>query len=207
MIPVFRIYASDADADNAVNKLKEAGFPTRAIRVVKPSEISDPEKGVAEAIKAERLPSFYRRVASRALKDGRSLVTIYAQFGEGQAAQIVMDEAGPVDTETLPEWPTADNRTVSGMFGMPLLSSEQYSTVSRSTGLSNFQYVFQSFFGLGLLTSKAAPLSDATGMSTVTSRPKEWTKSMGMSLLSDNPAPLSSAIGLRTVNSQRKRAS
>ena len=27
MIPVFRMYASDADADNAVKKLKDAGFP------------------------------------------------------------------------------------------------------------------------------------------------------------------------------------
>ena len=205
MIPVFRMYASDADADNAVKKLKDAGFPQRSICVVKPDDAGDPGKAVAEAIKAKRVPSFYRRVATQGLKDGRSLVTIFAQFGEGQAAQIVMDEAGPVDTANLPEWPTSDNRTVSGMFGIPLLSENQYSTVSRSTGLSNFQYVFESFLGMGLLLKKAAPLSEAVGMSAVQERPKDWQKSMGMGLLSDNPAPLSSAIGLRTVNPQRKR--
>ncbi len=205
MIPVFRIFASDADADNAVNKLKEAGFPARSIQVIKAGEVTNPEKGVTDAIKAERMPGFYRRVATQALKDGKSLVTIYAQFGEGQAAQLVLDGAGPVDVERMPEWPKSDTRTASGMFGIPLLAKEPYTTVSRTTGLSSFQYVFESFLGMGLLLKKAAPLSEAVGLSTVTSRPKTWTKSMGMSLLSDNPAPLSSAIGLKTVNEQRKR--
>lgn len=205
MIPVFRIFANDADADNAVQKLKDDGFPARSIHVVKPGDVSDAAKGVAEAVKAGRVPSFYRRVATESLQEGKSLVTIYAQFGEGQAAQLVLDGAGPVDVERMPEWPKSDTRTASGMFGIPLLAKEPYTTVSRTTGLSSFQYVFESFLGMGLLLKKAAPLSEAVGLSTVTSRPKAWTKSMGMSLLSDNPAPLSSAIGLKTVNEQRKR--
>jgi hypothetical protein len=205
MIPLTRLYASEADAKKAVTNLKKAGFPDTQIALLKPEDQATPETQVDEAVRAERLPRVYKKIATESLEQGRCVVTIYTLFGEGQAAQLTMDAAGPVDTDRLPEWPTADTRLVSAMYGVPLLAKRRFNTVSDSSALlSKKRFTVPSLLGMGLLSSKAAPLSDALNIPALRERPKTWTKSMGFPLLKNNPAPLSSALGIKPLLERHK---
>lgn len=205
MIPLTRLYASEADANKAVTNLKNKGFPDDQIALLKPDETATPEDQAANAVQAERLPRVYKSVAAKNLKQGRCVLTVYTMFGEGQAAELTMDAAGPVDTETLPDWIKADTRLVSAMYNVPLLAKRQFSTVSDSSALlSKKRFTLANMLGLGLLSNKAAPLSDTLNIPTVRERPKTWTRSMGFALLKGGPAPLSSALGLKPLLARHK---
>jgi hypothetical protein len=200
MIPLTRLYASEADAKKAVTNLKKEGFPDNQIALLKPDDQTAPEQLVDEAVRAERLPRVYKNIATESLKQGRCVLTVHTLFGEGQAAELTMDAAGPVDTERLPAWPTADTRLVSAMYGVPLLAKRRFNTVSDSSALlSKKRFTLANVLGLGLLSNKAAPLSDALNIPTLRERPKTWTKSMGFPLLKSDAAPLSSALGLKPL--------
>lgn len=205
MIPITRIYASAADADKAVAKLKQEGFPESRIALLKADDQTDPAKQVTDAIEAERLPRVYKKIATEGLQQGRCVVTVHTLFGEGQSAELTMDAAGPVETERMPEWPVWESRLVSAAYGVPLLTKRRFMTVSDGSALlSKRRFTLPNVLGLGLLSNKAAPLSDALNMPTLRERPKTWTKSMGLDLLKKEPAPLSSRLGMKLLLERHK---
>jgi len=203
MVEIVRLYQSETDAQKAVGNLKAEGFAASKITLVKPDEGTATEL-VAAQIDAGRLPAFYGDYATEGLQQGRCLLVVDAPFGSGQWAETTMDDAGAVDTDRMPEWPVKSSRTTSATFGIAELSERKFTTMSETDSMKRFEYIFESFFGLGLLSKKTAPLSDAANIPTLKERPKEWTKSMGYDMLMNNPAPLSSAINYKTVSDRPK---
>lgn len=204
MVEIVRLYQSETDAQKAIGNLKKEGFAASKIALVKADDSKAADQRVAEEIEAGRLPAFYRDYATSGLKQGRCMVVCDAPFGGGQSAEGIMNAAGPVATEAMPEWPVKTSRTTSSTFGIAELSERRFITIDESAPLARFRHVLGSFFGLGLQSSKAAPLSDIANIPTVQQRPKEWTKSMGYNLLLDNPAPLSAAVNYKTVSDRPK---
>lgn len=204
MVEIVRLYQNEADAQKAVDKLKGEGFAANKMTLLTPGQGGAADQRVDAEVQAGRLPGFYRDYTVEGLQKGRAVLVVDAPFGGGQAAEGIMDDAGPVDTEQMPEWPVAASRTTSGSFGIAELTERRFFTIDENAPQVRFRHVLESFFGLGLLNSKAAPLSDAANMPTVTERPKEWTKSLGYDLLLDNPAPLSSAINYKTITERPK---
>jgi len=205
MIPVTRLYASEADANKAVTNLKKEGFSDDRIALLKPDDQSDADKQAADAAQDGRLPRVYKKIATESLQKGRCVLTVHTLFGEGQAAQLTMDAVGPVDTQRLPEWPVWEPRLVSAAYGVPLLTKRRFMTVSDSSALlSKTRFTLSNVLGLGLVSRKAAPLSDTLNIPTVRERSKTWTKSMGFPLLKRDPAPLSSALGMKPLLERHK---
>ena len=205
MIPITRIYASEADANKAVTKLKQEGFPEGRIALLKADDQTDSAKKVADAIDAEQLPRVYKKIATESLVQGRCVVTVHTLFGEGQSAELTMEAAGPVEADRMPEWPVWESRLVSTAYGVPLLTKRRFMTVADGSALlSKKRFTLPNILGLGLRSEKAAPLSDTLNIPTLRKRPKTWTKSMGFALLKTNPAPLSSALGLKPLLQRHK---
>ncbi len=204
MVEIVRLYQNATDAEKAVGNLKKEGYAADKITLLKPGEGGAADQRVDAEVEAGRLPGFYRDYAIEGVQQGRAVLIVDAPFGGGQSAEGIMDDAGPVDTERMPEWPVASSRTTSAIFGIAELSERKFTTMAETESMKRFEYVFESFFGFGLTSKKAAPLSDAANIPTVTQRPKEWTKSMGYDMLMNNPAPLSSAINYKTVTERPK---
>lgn len=201
MITIVRFYANAKDAEKAVANLKADGFGADAINHIKPTDEGDPAARVGQAIDAGHLPEFSKSTVSQALGRKRHVVSISVVYGRARPAIRVLEGCNPVDEEELPEsYSTLEGlRLMSDILAIPMLSKRRHYTVSSSEGLAGFRFVFANVLGLGLLSSKAAPLSNAVGMKTLSEPKKDWHTSMGMALKSDDPAPLSSKLGMKTV--------
>ncbi len=204
MVEIVRLYQNDTDAQKAIDKLKGEGFAANKMTLLTPGQGGAADQRIDAEIQAGRMPAFYRDYAVEGLQQGRCVLVVDAPFGNGQTAEDIMDDAGPVDTERMPEWPVASARTTSAVFGITELSDRKLITMADTTSMQRIKYIFGSFFGMGLTSNKAAPLSDAANIPTVTPRPKEWTKSLGYDMLMNNPTPLSTAVNYKTVTERPK---
>jgi hypothetical protein len=194
MIPIVRLYESEADAETAVSNLKEDGFPDDSVVVLKPGA-GDAERVAETEVAAGRLPKGYRGVVARSLTQGRCVVSVQVlQYGAGPRAVSILEASNAVDTELLPSALPDSYRTASDFFGIPALTTGRLVLTSHSEGLANFQYVLDEVFGLGPLSSKAAPLSDLLNLPAVQARKQNWTVSMGLPLRSSDPAPFSTLL-------------
>lgn len=188
-----RIYDTEENAAAADAALAEAGFTER--NVFLPSKLKGQEKtAVQSAIDNGALPERNILVCTRTLQDGRSLVSVHAPFGSGQAAINIMERIDGVDGDLLSRYVASDPAPFSNALGISVISRAE-----PATGLASSDWSLSSAFGLGLLSDKAAPLSSLFGMNTRSSSKQGWTKSFGLPLLSGKAAPLSSLFGMGTV--------
>ncbi len=202
MKPIVRLYATEESAREAVRILEESGFAEDAILLVTPPEKAGAEaKMIQSAVDEGLLPGSHIRTCTAGLKQGRSIVSVDAPFGSAQAAVEILEECGPVDSERLPPPLRHNPAPLSEFLGIPVLSSQRPTEVELPKSNS---YSFPSWFGLGLLSRGATPLSSLFGIPTLTSPKKRWEKSFGLPLLSRNPTPLSKLTGLRTLTSSKR---
>lgn len=197
MTPTVRLYDSEERAREAARALVDDAFRADSICVLAPVSGSA-EEAVDRAIRDDAFPGSYRTTAIRALGRGLFVVSVDAPFGHGVVARRILDQCEPVDTESVPPYSAGHPAPFSEMLGLPVLS-DAHSMIELPQRNS---YTFGSFLGIGLQSSKAAPLSSVLGMPTASRGPGE--RSFGMSLLSSNPAPLSSMFALKTVSAPKK---
>ena len=220
--PIVRMYETEKQARNAVSKLKEEGFSEDTIFLVTPS--SGRGATSSQALSTALMAGFMLRgdaqAHAEAVKQGRSLVLMLPPFGQGQLAQGILDDYGPI--KTVVERPAADGVPVAWDEAMPLSSALKLrvllrnrpapfsallgmSTLSqgRSFGsrreLTSPHFTASSLLGLGLLSRRPAPLSSLFGLKTIAVRKGSRQTSLGLPLLSSNPAPLSSKLGLHLL--------
>ena len=197
MTPTVRWYDSEERAREAARALEDDGFRADSICVLAPVSGGE-EQAVDRAILHDAFPGGCRTAATRALREGRHVVSVDAPFGHGVVARRILDEHGPVDVDSVPACSTRNPAPFSEMLGLPVLSDARPMLALPKRN----SYTFGSFLGIGLLSGKAAPLSSMFGMPTGSRGPGE--SSFGMSILSSNPAPLSSMFALKTVSAPKK---
>lgn len=202
--PIVRMYEAEQQARDAVQKLKDEGFPEDQIFLVTPQS-----GGTAEAIAAAIMAGFvlrsHAKVYAEGIQRGRSLVVVRASFGHSQDAIDILNSFGPVDTGLrLPKEPSIawdeaapissafripvlirnSPAPISRMFGMPPLSRGRTGWLSALFGeLTSPNYALSSVFGMPLLSRNPAPLSSLFGLKTVTSSSGPWKTSFGLPLL------------------------
>jgi hypothetical protein len=206
---IARLYATEQQANDAVSKLKAAGFANDSVARVGPPPKAT-EEGAPEPAAPEPANALERELAAThgaELPDGRWLVAVAAPFGRGVLATSILEGAGALD-EPLPRvagrtgvanrdaaadsWGPA--APLSRLLGMPLLSNEA-APLSAKFGWpmkSKREYYFVSE-----LQREGAPLSKALGLPTKTERRHFLTSG-----LSSEAAPLSSKLGIRTLSDE-----
>ncbi len=195
-----RMYATEQQALDAVEKLREEGFPTDTIFTLVPGGEGD--KALADkvrtGIKAGFIPESEGRIYARCMELGRSLVFIRVAFGYGLIATEILDSCDPVDTHHLPEPGAAfSSAPLSAAMGWPVIKGDQAAPLSSLFGFPALKSSSAFSFGAGsLLSDKATPLSSMFGLKTLISQDQSTDSSFGMPLLSRNPAPFSSLLGL-----------
>jgi hypothetical protein len=210
MIPIVRFYANAKNAEQAVKHLKADGFDSESIYHLKPSGEgegdADPADRVAQEVDAGRLPKASQAAVTQALGQSRHVVSVYVTYGRGRPAVRILEDCDPVELEALPEsYSNLEGaRLMSEVMGIPMISQRRHYTISSSTGLAGFRFVFGNVLGLGLTSGKAAPLSDTVGLKTVYARKKDWKTSLGLPLQANDAAPLSSKLGMKTVLERKK---
>ena len=184
---VIRVFSNPAAARAASEDLQRQGFAAGAVRLAGAGE------DTAAALQAHGVrPDEAARLAGF----GGAVVSVRAEFGEGQTASRVLDAHGPVaapapgqaaaparDTAA-PEGGNgslaAGPAPLSDWLGIPLLSRDPAPLSSR--------------LGLSVLSPSAAPLSHALGLPVLASGVEK-----PANLPSGQPAVLSTALGLRTL--------
>lgn len=195
-----RMYATEQQALDAVEKLREEGFPTDTIFTLVPGGEGD--KALADkvrtGIKAGFIPESEGRIYARCMELGRSLVFIRVAFGYGLIATEILDSCDPVDTHHLPEPGAAfSSAPLSAAMGWPVIKADQAAPLSSLFGFPALKSSSAFSFGASsLLSDKATPLSSMFGLKTLISQGQSTDSSFGMPLLSRNPAPFSSLLGL-----------
>ncbi len=202
--PIVRMYEAEQQARDAVQKLKDEGFPEDQIFLVTPQSGSSAE-AIAAAIMAGFVLRSHAKIYAEGIQRGRSLVVVRAAFGHSQDAIDILSSFGPVDTGLrLPKEPSIawdeaapissalripvlirnSPAPVSRTFGMPPLSRGRTGWLAAIFGeLTSPNYAFSSVFGMPLLSRNPAPLSTLFGLKTVTSSSGPWKTSFGLPLL------------------------
>ncbi len=214
-----RIYTSQQDASEAVDRLVSDGFNGNDILLLSPT--GDHEAQVAAAIASEHLPDSYKSSVSRSLAAGHHVVAINAPFGSSMRAGMIMDSCNPIDTDTLPSRPRNNPSPFSDFLGIPTLSHAR-----PGASLAN-NWSLSEKLGIPMISHKAMPLSSLFGLKGITAsksknssmglplltrsgkpslpigqltRSKSKNSSFGLPLLSKNATPLSSMFGMRILS-------
>lgn len=194
MTTIVRMYESEEGARAAVDNLAAAGFVAEEVSVLTPADAAD-----TAAVEAAIQDGFLRagsltKVCWSGLRNGRSVVSVKAQFGRGQSATNALQACGPVDTELIPEYETGHAAPFSELLGIPVL------TDSRSgSELVRSDYALSGLFGMRLLSRSPAPLSSLFRIGTLSRPRRPRRRSLGLPLLSNSPAPLSSLLRIPTL--------
>ena len=198
MLPYVRVYASEDAAKEIAARLAQAGLDNQ--RTYLAGSLKGQEDSALRAAAEEGfLPGSHIAICTGILKQGRSLVSVKAPFGQGELAIEIMQGDGDTLGEALPEPVVRNPSPLSDALGLPVLSDP-----TSMTELKESSWSLSGLLGLGLLGGGAAPLSSLFGMKTLTAQKRPWTSSFGMSLLSRNPAPLSSMLGMKTLTAQKR---
>lgn len=187
-----RMYSSEQTARKAAAELREEGF--RDVHVVTPPASKTPLSAIAAQIAQNRVLLADARIYAKGVEAGGSLVTVFAPFGSGLAAEQILDSHNPIPTgmpEPKVERMWDEGAPLSSAMMMPLLSNDAtpMSKVIGMPPLTGHDRSFSSLIGMPLLSNNPAPLSSL----------------IGMSLLSKKAAPLSSMLGLPVLKADRPR--
>jgi hypothetical protein len=185
-----RMYASEHTARKAAAELREEGFTD--VHVVTPPAAGTPLSAIAAQIAQNRVLLADARIYARGIEAGGSLVTVFAPFGSGLAAEQILDAHHPIPDgmpkpQPEPMWDEA--APLSSALMMPLLSGD-------ATPMSKA-------IGFPPLTSSDCSASGMIGMPLLSQNPAPLSSLIGMGLLSKNATPLSSLIGMRTLKGER----
>lgn len=202
--PIVRMYASEAQAKAAADKLRSSDYSEDRIHVVSAQEGS--RDAIASAVMAGYVLRAHARVYAEGIAQGRSLVVVHVQYGGGMKAIEILDEFGPVDTglrlppEGGPTWDDAaplssalmmpvhckNPEPLSTIIGIPTLCKANSNYLGKLFGplLASRNWSFSSLFGMPLLSKAAAPLSAAIGMRTLSANPTPLSSMLGLPLLS-----------------------
>lgn len=231
MFSVVRTFSSPQQAVQAADALAEAGYSRKSIYVVEPpsAELPTTSAATTNVLRAGRAMREATDEQFESFEAGNTLLVVTTAFGETGRAESIVDRFQPVSLSApiLDEIPMTwdEAAPLSSAFRIPVKTksgyplSEYLGIEILSSGLSWMSRIFpvlakpstgvSSLFGLKMRSHKAAPLSSAVGMKTITDRKRNWTSSLGMPLLSrkgpraslmNNPAPLSSLLGLPTLS-------
>lgn len=226
-----RLYGSHQDATAAVAELKSYRYypvdiispphaPTDAEAA--PTE-HDHLKSIEHSLHKAGIGHKEAAIYAAKIHGGATLVTVWAEFGEGSQAESILDAYDPIDSGVAssnaysPSYSAvgADDAAplsnafgwkilidepapLSKFFGLPVLSSKQNS----STVLNSNPAPLSSAVGLPTLSGKAAPLSSTFGIATLSDNPAPLSKATGFKTLTDEPAPLSKKLGWKTLSSE-----
>ncbi len=203
-----RIYKSEEQAQDVMDKLKSGGFggcsaiitPTSAGPEISYRDICD------DTVLNGDVPRYQGLVYAEAVKDGKSVVLVDPAIGFGGEAEAILEAGEPENTGGFAYMELNNGTPLSDIFSVPTLSNpdRRLSVWSRSfKPLTRHDFTLSSKFGMGLLSSNPAPLSSKIGYKTLSGNDRPWETSMGMKLLSNNPAPLSSMFGLPLLTRRR----
>lgn len=175
-----RIYSSQQDASEAVDRLVGDGFDRADIILLSPT--GDHEAHVDAAIHSEHMPAAYKEVITGSLAAGHHVVAISPPFGSSLRANAIMDTCNPIDTDQLPVYTRSNPSPFSDFLGIPTLSHAR-----PGASLAN-DWSLSEKLGIPLLSHKAMPLSSLFGMKAITAS-KSKTSSMGLPILTRDGKP------------------
>jgi hypothetical protein len=226
-----RLYGSHQNATDAAAELK--AYRYYPVHVISPPHAPtsleaaptehDHLESIEKALHKAGIGHKEAAIYAPKIHGGATLVTLYAEYGEGSQAESILDAYDPIDSGVASSnaytpgtaavgaddpaplssalgWKLLihEPAPLSKFFGLPVLSSKQNS----STALNNNPAPLSSAIGLPTLSSKAAPLSSTLGLATLSENPAPFSKATGLKTLSNDPAPLSSKLGWKTLSSE-----
>lgn len=212
-----RMFETKQHADAAVDKLVSEGFRRNTMSVITPGGGAE-RANIDAAVRHGHVPGSDVNACIDALARGRTIIALDAPFGYQGLAYDVLDAAGAVDSDMLPEYSPRNPSPLSDFLGMPTLTAGRTTTQlskggttfsvslskksapSSSFGMSTLSKPKKNWttsFGLPMLTKSQGP---SFGFKTLSSSQGGWTRSFGLPLLSRNSAPLSSMFGLRVIS-------
>ncbi len=197
MIPIVRFFSSEHAARDAVANLAKDGIPGRLAAVISPSPERSAEDVIA-SVDQSVLPGGYHKSVARALRHGRSVLCVTPPYGKSASAMRILARSGAVDTETISDYTPSDAAPFSEFLGLPVL------TDGRShLKLLRSDWTFSSWFGMGLLSKKATPLSSMFGMKTLSSKTGSQAAGTSVQRMSGTAAPFSSKLGMKLLSSKK----
>ena len=198
MTTIVRMYETEESARAAVDSLAAAGFLEDEVLLLHPVDTAD-----RTVVDAAIQHGFLRagsltEVCWAGLQNGRSIVSVKAQFGRGQSAVTALQAFGPVDTELIPQYVSDHAAPLSELLGLPVLIDSQSDSV-----LVSSDFTLSDLFGVKLLSRSPTPLSSLLRIGTISRSRGPQKRSFGLPLVWKNPTPLSSMLRMRTLSRSR----
>ncbi len=195
MFPVTRIYETEHAAREALDTLARSEVPIRNQFVIYSSAPNAAEQ-VDSMIDNGGGMKGHRRAIKNALARGRSIVSVVADYGWSSHAEVILNSAGAIEADSLPDFMPSDPAPFSDLFGIPLLSHSK-----PQTQLAGFNS--STSFGFKMLSNNPAPLSSLFGLKLLSSKRGSIAKGSSVERMSSNPSPLSSLLGLKLLSGRR----
>jgi hypothetical protein len=176
MVPVGRIFETEAQARVAMEKLNAQGFGPSLMTLV-------PAGTSADAMPGD-VPRDQAIAYARRLEGGNALVLVRAGFGWAGTATQILDGCGPILQESLPSLPPRNPSPFSDWIGFPVLSARGRGYFSKIfPELTSPDFSFSSKLGMKLLSERKSPWEKSFGFPLLRSKKGEWEKSFGFPLL------------------------
>ena len=231
MLFIARFYASEDQAQAAIDAAVAAGFNRQSMVMLAPQRESYDAEGrsvpapssasVADTVRAGEWMGMHTQFYTSRLGEGNTLLVMNPPFYGSLQAEQILDAHNPLDIshESKPaafvpfeerDWLFSD------VLGLGTLSqgtfSESLGLATKQEGLSHFSrwisplasnWTFSSKLGMGFSTSGATPLSSMLGLSTKSTRLEGKSSSFGFSTKTSGATPLSSIFGMPTLTKKR----
>lgn len=196
MIPIVRLFPTEQAARDAVAKLVKDNISSRTIAVINP-DYQGATSAIDAAVRDGMIPGVYRKATADALRNGRSVVCVTPPYGKSQSAIRILNRSGAVDTDSLPDYTRDSAAPFSEFLGLPVLTEGR-----SSLKLARSDFTFSSWFGLGLLSRRATPLSSMFGLKLLSSKTGSRAAGTSVQRMSGKAAPLSSMFGMKLLSSK-----
>lgn len=215
---ISRLYATRSDADAAVADLEKHGFGQGEIFFVGPPSITIGASAaenqaivgeIADKIARGYIPKRHAAEYAEKVAQGGALVTVYAPFGSGFKATVLLDRHHPVESGVpAPVYPHAtydEAAPLSSALRLPVLSSQPtpFGAVSGLPSVlsANGDKTFtpgpaplSRLLELPVMTAEGRPTSSVIGLPAVTATGAPT--SLGLPLLTSKGAPTSLGLPL-----------
>ena len=120
MATAVRMYESEQQAEDAAAKLAAIGIGDNFTVLLKPA-FGTEESSVKAAIADGKLPGSQVNVATKALRNGRSVLSVALPYGMGQRVEDILESCKPVDTDALVDVLPSNPSPLSDFLGIPTL--------------------------------------------------------------------------------------
>ena len=234
MFPIVRMYESGPKAQELVDALaseeRVSAAMDRTYKPFSPSALApgkDNAATVRQAVADGVLPAALAPACTAGLERGRHVVVVECRFGFSALAEKMLDAAGPVDVDRVPDYTDSSSMMFSDFLGIPTLTDRK-TPLSDLLGLKLKKDPAVTSLGISRLTGSATPLSStfripllkkpdvaSLGMPRLTSSATPLSStfripllkrpdiaSLGFSRLLRSPTPLSSNLGFKTLTTE-----